>query len=369
MKLTIREQDCKMKNAYKLAVLLICVATLFSLTGCGKKGYSLSKAKIEVDLEKPGVVIIAVHDARPFVASGEKTSEYLGRHFDTFGIPTDVVTRNHKSVAVSVGNVMATALQEKNYKVKTIEIPALDTMSIAHPLLSDLVYDRIVLLSINQLRVESFAQVELNWDFDTKVFDYQAQLLAEAESSDMNEKVTDNQLRFASTSQAQKALVHLVGEALFTMIHTESVNNSLNIEEPNPVLATLTEESPDYLGTKEQEAIDELVDSLENGDGVTFRLTSRKVYGMRLKDELYLDQIVDIIDQEKDANTKLLVDGLCYLCKGMKVSKKSRYRAFFTDLQTEAKHRKIRKYARAILGSMSTNVVAQYTPNSENSVQ
>lgn len=358
-----------MKNLSKLAVLLVLVSTLFSLTGCGKKGYSLSKAKIEVELEKPGVVIIAVHDARPIVSSGEKEPDYLGRHFNVYGMPKDVVTRNHKSVATSVGNVMAAALQENNYKVKIIEIPALDTMSIAHPLLLELVYDRIILLSVNQLRVESFAQVELNWDFDTKVFDYQGQFLAEAESSDMNEKVTDNQLRFASTGQAQKALVHLVGEALYAMIHTESVKNSLNIEEPNPMLANIDENSSDFLGTKEQEAINELVESLEKGDGVNFRLTSKRVYRMRLKDEEYLDQIVDIIDQEKDANTKLLVDGLSYLCKGMKVSKNSRYRTYFTELQTEAKHRKIRKYARAIVGSMSTNIVVQYTPSSEKSVQ
>ncbi len=49
---------------------------------------------------------------------------------------------------------------------------------------------------------------------------------------------------------------------------------------------------------------------------------------MRLKDEEHLDQIVDIIAREKEAHTVLLVDGLCYLCKNIKVSKNSRYRAF-----------------------------------------
>ncbi len=113
------------------------------------------------------------------------------------------MTRNHKSVAIGVGNVVATALQEKDYKVKTIEIPATDTRSIAHPLLSELVYDRIIILSVNQLRVESIAQIELSWDFEAKVFDYHGQFLAEAQSSDMNNKVTDNQLRFVPTGQTQ----------------------------------------------------------------------------------------------------------------------------------------------------------------------
>ena len=349
-----------MKNVSRIMVFAGLFFVLLCLNGCGNR-YHLAKAKIEVDVQEPGTVVIAVQDARPYIISGEKTSGYLGRRFNGIGIPKDVFTRTGRAVSTGLANTVATSLKDNGYIVRVVDIPPNEQFTAANERLANFPYDRLILFSVKQLRIESFLEVELQWDFESKIYDFRNNLLAIERNSNNQGGVPHDKLKLVTSGKAQNILLQQVGEALFVMMNSEASIAALNIHEPNPDLVAgqgiaLVEQSED------QDMIDLLERQLSNNQYEEFRNTSKKMYRMRIKDQQYLDQIAEIIVAEKYSENGLVVDGLAYLCKTIRSSRDARYKTIFLEIREDAKSKKLRKWAQATLNSQSTNSVLQFEP-------
>lgn len=355
-----------MRKIIQGSLYLLLLASLFTLTGCmtRPKAYQLSQAKIEVDLNQPGTVVIATQDNRPFVLSGEKPGNYIGRYIKGTGIPVDVLTRNKKTVAQNIGYIIGKAMSSKRYHTKAIEIPQGESLDITNSQISSLSYDRVLLVSITRFKVDSFMSVDVQYGFEASIYDHDGSLIASQTSSDIADSIDMSFLGTISTGKAQRAMLDVTGKVLFEMMNSEEFIAALSITDPQVELVQNSDEDFGLGLAPAQEKINQLQEDLKSSDIANFRLTCRETYRLKVNEEKYLDQIADILWQQRDAEDRKLVDGMCYLCKVVARSRNSRYRTFLENMAEEAQHKKVRKYAANYLNRLRPEMVLQYEPKS-----
>lgn len=345
---------------------------LFTTTGCGNKRYDLSHSKIEVNYDNPGMVNIVVQDTRSYIVDGEKASTYLGRHILGNGIPRTVHTRDNKTVAYGVGNIIALSLERRGFKVKLLEIPPQEIFDISDVKSQDKLVDRTILLSINQLKVDSFKAVELTWDLQLIVYDDKQQQLALKHNEGVDDSIVENDFGAISSGQAQTALTGKLSTILFEIMSDEDIKGALNIIEPKtaitkPVIKPVAEgaaltENNDEDFSEAQAIITAMNESLSNSKALGFNKAAKEAFRLRISEDEYLDQIVDIILAEQAGSDRAIIDGVCYLLKSFKYNKNSRYKDVFTDLRQNARYRKVRKYAASALRYFPPTSIEQYYP-------
>ena len=359
-----------MKTRFFFYLFLACI--LSTTTGCGNKRYDLSQSKFEVNYNNPGIVDIVVQDTRSYIVDGEKAPTYLGRHILGNGIPRSVYTKDNRTVAHGVGNIIASSLKRKGFKVKLLEIPPLETFDISNVKPQSKLVDRTIFLTVNLLRVESFMEVELKWDLRLRVYDDQQRQLVLKHNEGVDESIVRNNFGVISSGQAQKALAGKLSSILFEIMSDEDIKTALNIEEPNGAITKPeikpvaksgihTEKSGEYY-SEEQAIITEMNECLSNSEALGFNTATKEAFRLRISEDEYLDQIVDIILTEQAGNDRAIIDGLCYLLKNFRYIKNPRYTDVFNDLKQNARYRKVRKYAASSLRYFPSTSVEQYHP-------
>ncbi len=353
-------------------VYLFLAFFLFTTTGCGNKRYDLSQSKIEVNYSNPGIVDIVVQDTRSYIVDGEKVPTYLGRQMLGNGIPRSVYTKDNRTVAHGVGNIIASSLKRKGFKVNLREIPPQKTFDITSVKSQNNLVDRTIYLSVNQLRVESFMEVELEWDLRLWVYDDQQQQLVLKHNEGMDDSIVSNNFGAISSRQAQKALAGKLSSILFAIMSAEDIKKALNIVEPkaavkrtetNPIAeSTKHTENNDMDYSEAQTIIKEMNECLSDSNAIGFNQATKEAFRLHISEDQYLDQIVDIVLAEQAGTDRVIIDGLCYLLKSFKYNKKPRYKDVFDDLRQNARYGKVRKYAASALRYFPPTSVEQYHP-------
>lgn len=356
----------------RIVFYFVLAFILFTTTGCDNKHYDLSQSKLEVNYNNPGMVYIAVQDTRPYIVDGEKAPTYLGRYILGNGIPKSVHTKGNKTVAYGIGDIIASTLKRKGFKVNVLETPPQELFDISNKKFQDELVDRTIFLSVSQLRIESFMEVELSWDLQLSVYDDNQQQLAVVHNQGMDDSIVRNNFGVISGGQAQNALTGKLSSILFEMMSDESIKNALNIEEPKGVITKpetkpvtkegiYTEKSgEDY--SEAQAIITEMHECLSNSKALGFNKATKEVFRLGISEDEYLDQMVDIILAEQAGSDRAIIDGLCYLLKNFRYCKNPRYTDVFTDLKQNARYRKVRKYAASSLRYFPPTSVEQYHP-------
>jgi len=363
-----------MKKVLKMPLLLLLLIFLFS--GCSGKRYSLTLSQPKTDFKQPGKVLIVTQDKRPFVINGEKKPAYMGRWFAGNGIPVTVRTRSGKSVAEEIGKKIENSLTENGFFVRLSTVSSKDNFTISDPKLILSEYDRVMFFAVDMFKTESFAEVDLQWGFHLKMYDDKGLLLAQAESTGVQEGLLRNYTGSISTGQAQRATNKKTDTILAQMLNTIDVKQALNIENSKKVsgfdengnIITKkdgTAEAADIIALRKQlnsAEIAALRKQLMFDDAILFEKSAKEICRKGVIGEEDLDFLAEIIWQNRDKRDRKTVNGLCYLCKVFIKNKDPRYKTFFEQLRKEGKTRKLRKYAIKTLRYLSPGIVEQFEP-------
>lgn len=98
-------------------------------------------------------------------------------------------------------------------------------------------------------------------------------------------------------------------------------------------------------------------------DNMDLILAARKLYNDQIQDEATLDIAATRLLRDKTSNTKEVVEGLSWLCKGIGQSKNSRYRLTLQKVLSKDSNGKLKKYAKAALKELSKIDSPQFTPS------
>ena len=174
--------------------------------GCRGGRYDLTKSQLKTNFQGSGKLAIGVQDQRQIILDGSKPPSYIGIHRDGYGIPKDAGTRSGKSLAVDIAAILASALYESGFKVNQFLLSPKDDLESALSQLAPSAYDKIVVLTFDKFRSDSWAEVELQWAIKMKIYDGKGNLLAEKDSAGTEEGLKRNYTGAISNGQAQKAI-------------------------------------------------------------------------------------------------------------------------------------------------------------------
>ena len=156
----------------RVALAASCAA-LALLAGCAlTDGYKYDAAPVTLSsLSAPGKVSLAVHDARPYVVSGNKPEKFAGLLRGGFGNPFDVSTASGNPVAQDLRDAIARALQQRGIDVVPVETAAArQPVQVRNSLLATRAR-RHVLLTLHEWKTDSLMRTSLYYDVTVEVLD------------------------------------------------------------------------------------------------------------------------------------------------------------------------------------------------------
>ena len=361
-----------MKNLLKIPLLLLIII-LFS--GCPTRNYNMTITQIKTDFKHPGNVLILCQDKRPLVLNGKKNSNYIGRRFNNYGVPTNIYTRSGKTIPEDIGKKIATPLAENGFYVK---ISLLDPLTDFNPTTIssyDKKFDRIIVLTISAFRAEHYFELEFFWDFQLEIFDDKGNLLAEAKNKGAREWQPSS-IPIPTSGGAQQGINSQTDIILAQLLNEPNIKKALDIEHPKQHVgldengdiitrADGTAEEADIIALRKKlnaVEIAGLLKKLNTDNKAAFVETAKEIYKKGVLNEKDLDFLAEILWEKRDHRDRATVSGLGYLCKVFMKSKNPRYKSFFEQLRKEGKTRRLRKYAAKTKNRLSAGIVKQFVP-------
>lgn len=168
-----------MRSQYIGMCALVSFALLFS-SGCAV-GNKYNFRDVVADISYPGkaAVAVAVHDQREYVKSGAKPASFAGVQRGGFGNPFSVTTRSGRPLADDIAEVVAVSLAKKGYKAVSVTVSPSDPQNAVLARLKGGGSSRMILLTLNEWKSDTYQNVALRYDVRLKVFDKNGNVLAE----------------------------------------------------------------------------------------------------------------------------------------------------------------------------------------------
>ncbi len=352
-----------MKRNILSVSITICI--VFFISGCGGSRYDLTIAQFRTTIEGSGRLALIVQDQRPFILDGQKKPTYIGIHRSKYGIPKDAYTRTGGTVAEDIATIMTASLRASGFQVKPVFVAHTDSLDSSIAEIKSPEFDRIIVLTLEQFRSDSWVEVEFKWDINMSIYDGRGALIAQQKNNGVEEDLVQGIMRFVSGGQVQKAIAEKVGAILFELLTAHEMYNAMifvsaNVtDRPTQDKTILSQEMP---GEK-NETIRTLQEQLNNDEKTQLQFTAKQLFQNGVNDQESLDQLAEIIWKERNSNDRSVVDALCYLCKIFMKSKAPRYKTFFKNLGQEGKTKKLRRYADKTSGRLNPGTVEQFVPD------
>lgn len=213
----------KMRFAYVFVMMFM----IFLIGGCRGGRYDLTKSQLKPDFNGSGRVAIGVQDRRPFVLDGMKPATFIGIHRNGVGVPRDVGTRSGKPLAEDIATIVASSLGATGFEGTKFLIAPDDNLESSLNKLESSAYDKIIVLSLEQFRSDSWAEVELQWAITMRVYNGLGKLLAEKDSTGTVEGLKRNYTGAISGGQAQKVITDKLSSILTELINAHEYRQAL----------------------------------------------------------------------------------------------------------------------------------------------
>jgi len=135
---------------------------------------------VAAELKYPvrGTIALAAHDRRPDVVTGVKSESFAGVQRGGYGNPFDVVTESGQPLAKEFQNAIAGALTRAGAKVVRVDVgPTVQPVEARRQLVATGA-NKSVLLTLQEWRVDSYINVNLDHDVLLTILGPQGQVLA-----------------------------------------------------------------------------------------------------------------------------------------------------------------------------------------------
>jgi hypothetical protein len=339
----------------KFLLSLIVIFTVSLITGCGGV-VDISRMQFEAPIQGLGKVAVVVHDQRPFVVNENKQPNFIGLRRNGYGMPMDVVTKSGETLADDVSAIITSSLRGSGFQAKSFEVTHEETVESSINKIVKEQYDRVVVFTISQFRSDTWFEVELVWALSLDVYDNAGSMLSHYSLEGQDEALYKNSMG-VSKAQGQKAIVGKLALILHEMLVEPKTQLAMTFEPKNAV-NILSQDDIAHLDIEED--ILALKEQIEAGDPIKMKFRAQNLYRTGVTDQDVLDQLAELIWEERESNNRYVVNCLGYLCKTFMKAKDPRYTLFFKELEKNAKSRKLRKYAIRTSGRLDVGVVEQF---------
>lgn len=156
---------------------LACCAAMLGGCAIGQQ-YAYDRATIPLPrVESAGTVGLAVHDARPYVVSGNKDPSFVGLMRGGFGNPFDVTTSSGRPLARDMRDVIERAMKSRGLRVTGVDIAPSSGDGARRTLVAS-GSDRNVLVTLREWKSDTLLRTELLYDVTVTVLDREGAELA-----------------------------------------------------------------------------------------------------------------------------------------------------------------------------------------------
>jgi hypothetical protein len=176
-----------MRSSTRIGLQLLLVAGGLLAVGCANKNLvDYSTIKPQLNYSGRCVVAVGVHDQRSRVTSAEAAPAAVGETRSIGGQQAHLTTKSARSLAAIVADTVATALSDKGFDARIVELsPTADRATAEQKLLAGKP-DYGFLLTINEWWSAMHKKSALQWDLALDVYDAEGQRVAQ--SSDAGEQ-------------------------------------------------------------------------------------------------------------------------------------------------------------------------------------
>ena len=164
----------------KSLIAVLAALGLFMISGCAV-GNKYNYRDVVADISAPGsgAVGVAVHDQRDYVKSGEKPADFVGLQRGGFGNPFSVTTMSGRPLADDMTSVIAESLAKKGFKAIPVGVAPADAQGAVLEKLKATQADRMILLTLNEWKSDTYQNVALIYDVSLSVYDKKGKVLTE----------------------------------------------------------------------------------------------------------------------------------------------------------------------------------------------
>ena len=195
-------------------------------SGCAV-GNKYNYSNVMADIATPGnsSVSVATHDQREYVVSGAKAPQFIGLQRGGFGNPFNVSTQSNRPLADDITDNITASLSQKGFKAMPVAVSFSDKPEAVLEKAKAANADRIVLLTLNEWKSDTYANVALQFNVTMSVYDKDGKKLAG--------KTIEGRDNLGGSSwnppaHARKALPAALKEKLEQLLNSPEIAKNLN---------------------------------------------------------------------------------------------------------------------------------------------
>ncbi|MDW3204654.1 MAG: hypothetical protein R8L07_03850 [Alphaproteobacteria bacterium] len=159
--------------------LFALISFIVLLGGCAAGNtYQMDLDTVDTAVDTDKSVAVATVDLRPYIVSSDKTPDFVGLQRGGFGNPFDVLTTSTNPLAEDVTSTITKALARKGITATPVTTAPLTGVDETRSMLFDAGRDRSLLVTMFELKSDTFFNTALHYDLKVFVFDDQGNELA-----------------------------------------------------------------------------------------------------------------------------------------------------------------------------------------------
>ncbi len=171
-------------KSFSRAQYVVVSFVLIFFAGCAS-GNKYNYSDVVADLSVSGAKAVGVEtcDQREYVKDGKKNPDFVGLmrgglNF-SFGAPHNVLTASGQPLATDMTNALVSSLSKKGFKAVPVFATQTDDQNAALEKLKASGAERLVLLTLNEWKSDTYMNTALFYDVAMKVYDQAGNVLAE----------------------------------------------------------------------------------------------------------------------------------------------------------------------------------------------
>jgi hypothetical protein len=138
--------------------------------GCVADRYSYNEVIADLTASGSRSLGIAVHDQRAYVKAGTKNPNFVGLQRGGFGNPFNVTTTSGQPLAMDMTEALVASLARKGYKARPVVVTKDDDQNAALQKLKATGAERLILLTLNEWKSDTFTDTALHYNVSMKVY-------------------------------------------------------------------------------------------------------------------------------------------------------------------------------------------------------
>jgi len=158
--------------------VLLVFALLSTACAVGNQYSYNSSTNMALPVHGTADVGLAVIDQRPYVLDGDKSPDFVGLQRGGFGNPFDVTTASGKPLSTEMQDALSRALESNGYQVTLLKSASASEADIEQAVRGD-GKDRNVIILLKEWKTDAMMRFGLSYDVVLRVFNKQAEPVAE----------------------------------------------------------------------------------------------------------------------------------------------------------------------------------------------